>query len=63
MMQGVLAVLMVVIAFIGVAAWPFVIIFAVNTLFGFDIAFSIINWVCMFALLLTVRGSVSTSKD
>jgi hypothetical protein len=63
MMQGVLAVLMVVIAFIGVAAWPFVIIFAVNQLFHSSIEFTVLNWVCMMALLITVRASVSASKD
>jgi len=41
--------------------WPLVLIWAVNTLFGFGIAYTFLNWLAAFILVLTFGKSTSSS--
>jgi len=41
--------------------WPLVLIWAVNTLFGFGIAYTFLNWLAAFILILTFGKSTSSS--
>jgi len=43
--------------------WPLVLIWALNTLFGFGIAYTFINWLAMLVLTLSFgRAHINTNK-
>lgn len=44
--------------------WPLVIIWAVNTLFGFGIAYTFINWLAVLVLTMSFgKANISVKKD
>lgn len=44
--------------------WPLVIIWAVNTLFGFGIAYTFWNWLAVLVLTISFgKANVSVKKD
>jgi len=42
--------------------WPFFVIWALNALFGFTIAFTLKNWFASLVLCMTVRATVNGSS-
>jgi len=44
--------------------WPLVLIWAVNTLFGFGIAYTFLNWLAVLILTMTFgKANVSVNKS
>lgn len=46
-----------------VVLWPLVIVWALNTLFGFTIAYTFWNWLAALVLLLAIKARVSTKQE
>lgn len=56
-------ILLIVLAVLAIIFWPFAIIWAVNTLFGFTIAYTFINWLAVIVLSATFgKTTVNTKK-
>lgn len=43
--------------------WPFVIVWAINTLFGLSIAYTFWNWLAALILLTAIKARVTTKKE
>lgn len=46
-----------------VVLWPLVVVWALNTLFGFTIAYTFWNWLAALVLIGAARGGVTTKKE
>jgi hypothetical protein len=54
---------LIVLAVLAIIFWPFAIIWAVNTLFGFTIAYTFVNWLAVLVLSATFgKTTVNTKK-
>lgn len=52
----------VILVFVLAILWPLVIIWALNTLFGFGIAYSFLNWLAMLVLTMSFGKAKITTK-
>jgi len=43
--------------------WPIIVIWAMNTLFGFSIAYTFTNWIASLVLCATVKASVRSPNS
>lgn len=58
-----LALLIAVVAIIGLAIlWPFVVIWAVNLIFGTTIAFTFLTWLAVIVLISLLRINVNVTR-
>jgi hypothetical protein len=56
-------ILLIALAVLAIIFWPYAIIWAVNTLFGFNIAYTFINWLAVLVLSATFgKTTVNTKK-
>ena len=56
-------ILLIALAVLAIIFWPYAIIWAVNTLFGFNIAYTFINWLAVLVLTATFgKTTVNTKK-
>jgi len=56
-------ILLIALALLVIIFWPYAIIWAVNTLFGFNIAYTFINWLAVLVLSATFgKTTVNTKK-
>jgi len=56
-------ILLIALALLAIIFWPYAIIWAVNTLFGFNIAYTFINWLAVLVLSATFgKTTVNTKK-
>ena len=43
--------------------WPLFFIWALNTLFGFSIDYTFLNWLACWILILTFQGAINVRND